>query len=64
MNMEPDVFPEEAPITIFGGKYSVCKDNNTKDTTPIRHIDRRMNFVRKYDELNLYKTVLHDRGMK
>ena len=46
LNKYPDIVPEEAPLIVFDSKSSICMANNGKDTKHIRHIARRMHFVR------------------
>ena len=46
LNKDPDIIPEEYPLIILDSKSSVCMDKNVKDTKHIRHIARRVHFVR------------------
>ena len=50
LNKFPDIVPEEAPIIIFHIKSSVCMANNDKNTKYIRHIARRVYFVRNFEK--------------
>ena len=42
LNKYPDIVTEEAPLIILDSNYSVCMDNNGKDTKHTRHISRRV----------------------
>ena len=46
LNNDPDIVPEEAHLIILDSKSAVCMAKNGKDAKHIRHIARRMNFVR------------------
>ena len=60
----PDAVPEEAPTIILDIISAVFMDKNGKDTNHIRHISRRMHFVRNFEECNLQKIVCCEGGMK
>ena len=55
LNKDPGIVPEEAPIIILYGKYSVCKYNNIKDTKNTRHIYRRVYLVRNNEKFKVHK---------
>ena len=49
LNKDPDVVPEQSPLSILDIKSAVCMEkngNNTKHTEYTKHISRTMNFVR------------------
>ena len=46
LNKDTYIVPEEAPPIILDSKSSVCMAKNGKDTKHIRHISRRIHFVR------------------
>ena len=50
LDKDPDIVPEEAPIIIFHIKSSVCMANNDKNTKYIRHIARKVYFVRNFEK--------------
>ena len=41
LNKYTYIVPEEAPLIILDSKYSVCMDNNVKDTKHTRHICKK-----------------------
>ena len=45
-NKDPDIVPEEYPLTILYTKSAACMDKNVKNTKHTRHIESRVNFVR------------------
>ena len=47
LNKDPDIVPEEAPLSILGIKSAVCMYNNGKETKHTRNIARIEYFVRK-----------------
>ena len=46
LNKDPDIVPEEAPLTILDSKSTVCISKNGKDTNHTRHIARRVHSIR------------------
>ena len=64
MNKDPDLVPERSPIIILDIKPDVCMDNNCKYNKHTRHIDRRINFVRNFEECNLHKKVWFEGGLE
>ena len=46
LNKDTDIVSEEYPLIIFDSKSAVCMAKNVKDTKHIRHISRRINFIR------------------
>ena len=46
LNKDPDIVPEEAPLTILDSKYATCMANNGKDTKHTRHIATRVYLMR------------------
>ena len=46
MNKDPDIVPEEATLFVLDIKPAMYMAKNGKDTKHIRHIARRMHFVR------------------
>ena len=63
-NKDPGIVPEEAPIIILYGKYSVCKYNNIKDTKNTRHIYRRVYLVRNGEKWKMYKIDWCEGGLQ
>ena len=45
-------------------RSAVCMDNNGKDTKHIRHIDRRVHFVRNGEKYNMHKIDCCEGGLK
>ena len=45
LNKDPDIVPEEAPLSILDSKSAVCMANNGEDTNHTRHTYRRVYFV-------------------
>ena len=45
-NKDTYIVTQEAPLSIFDGKYAVCMAKNSKYTKHTRHVSRRVNFVR------------------
>ena len=43
---DPYIGQEEAPLILLDNKSAMCMDDNGKDTKHIRHIARRIHFVR------------------
>ena len=46
LNEDPDMVPKEAPLILLDSKSAMCMAKNGRDTKHIRHIARRMHFVR------------------
>ena len=46
LNKDSDIVPEEAPLIILDSRYSICMDNNGKDTNHNMHVARRVHFLR------------------
>ena len=44
INIDPGVFPEQAPLIILDKKSDICMDKNGKDTKHTSHISRRYFF--------------------
>ena len=63
-NKDPYVVPEQAPLIILDIKSDVCTDKNGKDNKPTRKIPRRMHYVRRNEEINLYKTLWCEGGLQ
>ena len=55
LNKDPDIVPEAAPIIILYSKSDVCMAKNGNDTKHIRHIARRVHFVRNGESCKFYK---------
>ena len=55
LNKDPDIVPEEAPLIILDSYYAVCMAKNGRDTKHIRHIARRMKFVRNSERFKMHK---------
>ena len=53
LNTDPDIVPEEDPITIMDIKSSVCIDNIGKYTKHTRHFSRRVHFVRNDEKYKM-----------
>ena len=54
-NKDPYIVTEEAPLIILDRKSDVCMNNNGKDTKHIRHISRRVHFVRNGEKYRMHK---------
>ena len=54
LNKDPDIIPEEAPLTVLDIKSAMCMAKNGKDTKHTRHISRRMHFVRNGEKFNMH----------
>ena len=46
LNKDPDIVPGEAPLTVLDINSDVFMANNVKYTKHMRHISRRVHFVR------------------
>ena len=55
LNKDLDIIPEGTPLIILYRKSDVCMANKGEDTKHIRHISRRVNFVRNGEKLTLHK---------
>ena len=55
LNKDPYIFPEEGSLIILDSKSDMCMAKNGKDTKNIRHIDRRVNFVRNGEKCRIHK---------
>ena len=49
---DPDIVPESVPLIILCINSAVCIANNVNDTKHIRHISRKVNFVRNGNFFN------------
>ena len=63
MKKDPDLVPEQAPLTILDIKSDVCIYKNGKDTKQTIHISTWMYSVRNGKEWNLHKIVLCEGGL-
>ena len=61
---DPDIVPEEAPLTILDRKSDVCIANNGKDTKNTRHIDRIVHFVSNGENFNMHKIDWCEGGLQ
>ena len=64
LNKDPDIVPEEVPLIVLDSNSPMCMARNGKNTKHIRHIARRMNFVRNGEEFNMNKIDWHEGGLK
>ena len=55
LNEDTDMVPKEAPLIILDSKSAMCMAKNGKDTKHIRHIARRMHFVRNGEKCKMHK---------
>ena len=55
LNKYPDRVPEESAIVILNRNYDVCMDKYGKDNKHIRHISRRVHFVRNGENYKMHK---------
>ena len=55
LNEDPDMDPKEAPLIVLDSKSAMCMAKNGKDKKHIRHITRRMNFVRNGEKFKMHK---------
>ena len=55
LNKDSDIVPEESPIVILYSKSDVCMAKNDKDTKHMRHISRRVYFVRNGENCKMHK---------
>ena len=53
LNNDPDIVPEEAPVSVLDSKYAMYMDKNGKDTKQTRHIARIIYFVRNEEKLKM-----------
>ena len=47
--------PKESPLIVLDSKYAMCMAKNGNDTKHIRHIARRMHFVRNGEKCKMHK---------
>ena len=64
LNKDLDIVPEKDPLIILDSKSAVFMDNNGKYTKEIRHISKRVNFVRNGENLKMYKIDWCERSLK
>ena len=53
LNKDTDIFPEEALLIILDSKSAVFMAKNGKDSKHIRHISRRVHFVRNGENFKM-----------
>ena len=63
LNKNPDVVPEQAHLVILYRQSYICISKNGKDTKHIRHISRRIHFVRNVEECTLHKRFWYEVGL-
>ena len=63
LNEDPDMVPKEAPLILLDSKSAMCMAKNGRDTKHIRHIARRMHFVRNGEKCKIHKIEWCERGM-
>ena len=64
LNKYPEIVPEEDPLIVLYSKSAMCMANNGKDTKHIRHISRRMNFVRNGEKCKMHKIDWCEGGLQ
>ena len=64
LNEDPDMVPKEAPLIVLDSKSAMCMANNVKDTIYIRHIARRMHFLRNGEKCKMHKMDLCEGGLQ
>ena len=64
LNNDTYIVPYEYPLIILDIKYSVCMDNNGKDTNHTMHIYRGVNFVINDEKFKMHKIECCNGGMK
>ena len=55
MNKDLYIFPEKSPLGILDSKSSVCIANIGKEIKQIRHISRRVHFVKNGENFKIHK---------
>ena len=63
LNKDPDIFPQEAPISILDSKSTVCIAKNGKYANHTRHIDRRLHFVINCEKFKMQKIDWYEGGL-
>ena len=51
LHKDPDIIPEESPLTVLGSKSDMCMAKDDTDTKHTRHIARRMHFLRNGEKM-------------
>ena len=64
LNEDLDMVPKEAPLIVLDSKSSMCMAKNGKDTKHIRHIARRMHFVRNGKKCKMHKIDWCEGGLQ
>ena len=64
LNKDPEIVLEESPLIMLDRKSDVLMANNGKDTKHIRHIDRRVNFVRNIEKCKMHRIDCCEGGLK
>ena len=61
---DPDIVPEEAPLSIFYSKSAVFMAYNGKDTNHTRNISRRVHFVSNGEKCKMHKIEWCEGGLQ
>ena len=64
LNKDPDIVLEEAPLIILDSKSAVCTVKNGKDTNNIRHISKKLYFVRNGEKCKMHKVDWCEGGLQ
>ena len=56
--------PEEAPLIVLDSKSAMCMAKDGKDNKHIRHIARRMHFVRNGEKFKMHKIDWCEGGLQ
>ena len=64
LHKDPDIVPEEDPLSVLEGKSAMCLAKNGKDTNHTRQIVRRMHFVRNGEKCKMHKIDWCEGGLK
>ena len=63
LNKDTNMVPEEAPLVVLDSKYAMCVAKNGNDTKHIRHIERRIHFVRNGEKCKMHKIGWWEGGL-
>ena len=55
LDKDSNIVPEEAPLIVLGSNSDVYMANSGKDTKHIRHISRRVHFVKNGEKFKMHK---------
>ena len=64
LNKDPGIVPQESTLIVLDSKSAMCMANNGKDTKHIRHIARRIHFVKNGEKCKMNKMGWCEGGLQ